>query len=428
MNISDQPLAFASLDHRLHQGRLFGIRPPDLLRHVYVIGKTGVGKTTLLERLFLAQLDAGMGCGLIDPHGDLAEHIIERVPRSRTNDVVYVDPADLTYPVGFNVLEASAPHLRGRVASNVLSVFRKVFAEFWGPRTEHLLRNCLLALLEVPGTTLLGVLRLLGDDRYREGVAARLRDPVVRRFWMVEFARYPAAFKAEVLAPVENKISAVLTNPLLRNIVGQPRSAFSCRDLIDEGRILIANLSKGRLGEDASNLLGAILVAAFQLAAYSRAEVSPEARRPFTLYVDEFASFVTPSFQETLSEARKYGLGLVLAHQHLNQLDGELRHAVLGNVGTLIAFRVGAEDAQVLAKEFEPELTAHDLTRLPPRHVALRLAVEGTTSDPFTAVTLPRTPVGDAGRGEIIRRISAERFGRHRDRVEAFALEQLGTK
>lgn len=424
MQPSDAPLVFAAVDERHRRGRKFGIRPSDLARHVYVIGKTGSGKTTLLERLLTAEIEAGHGVGLIDPHGDLAERVLGFIPRHRTNDVVVFDPADREHPVGMNLLSHREPAERPLVVSGVLSVFRKVFSEFWGPRLEHVFRNCLLALLEVRGATLLGVVRLLSDERYRTRVVRELSDPLVRHYWAHEFESYPKPFLAEVVAPVQNKVAAVLTNPLLRNIVGQRRSTFSASEVMDGGRIFVANLAKGRLGEDASAILGAILVTRFQLATYARADRAPSDRRPFSLYIDELASFATPSFGELLSEARKYRLALVLAHQYLGQLDDRLRAALMGNVGTLITFQLGAEDAEVLGREFLPELTAEDLTRLAPHQIALRLAVGGSMSRPFTAQTLP--PCGPAfERAHEIIRISRERYGRPSGIVEDAIRAQL---
>ncbi len=423
----DPIYVFASVDHRSARGRLFGIRPRDLSRHMYLLGKTGAGKTALLERLFVTEMRVGAGCALLDPHGDLAERLLDFVPRHRRNDVVLFDPADTAFPVGLNPLAQVAPEKRALVASGVLSTFRKVFHEFWGPRLEHVFRNALLALLDVRGATLLGVLRMLVEERFRASVVRQVRDPLVRFYWTREFPAYGAAFRAEVVAPVQNKVAAVLTSPLLRNIVAQPRSAFSCRALMDDGKIFIANLSKGRIGEDASALLGAILVSEFQLATYARAEVPAAARRPFTLYVDEFASFVTPSFGELLAEARKYGLALVLAHQYLAQLDDALRAAVVGNVGSIILFRLGAKDADVLAREFEPEITAHDLARLGPYQIALRLFVGASMSAPFTARTLPPPDAeGEDGAG-LLRRLSRERYGTPRLLVEAHIGAQFRT-
>jgi hypothetical protein len=422
---SSRPLVFATADHRRQRGRAFGILPADLLRHVYVVGKTGMGKSALLERLFLAVVERGMGCALLDPHGDLAERVLDRIPSWRLNDVVWLDPADVRRPIGLNLLEHAHAGERPLVASSVLGTFKKVFHEFWGPRLEHVFRMTLLALLDVPGTTLLGVLRMLVDEGYRSRIVARVRDPLVRHYWTREFPAYGASFAAEVVAPVQNKVGAVLSYPALRLMFGQSRSTLHPRRLMDEGRIVVANLAKGRLGEDASAFVGAVLATSFQLAAYARADVPESARRPFVLVMDEFASFVTQSFAELLAEARKYGLGLVMAHQYLAQLDDNLRAAVTGNAGTTIAFRVGADDAHALAPEFVPELTASDLGRLARHQIALRLSVDGVTSMPFTAETL--APVaGHEGHAGTICRISAERYGRARAEVERSIATMLG--
>lgn len=422
-----RPLIFARTDARPFAGRGFGVLPEDFTRHLYVLGRTGTGKTTLLERLIVEQIRAGHGVGLIDPHGDLALRVLEFIPRARSNEVLLFEPTDTEMPVGFNVLACGSASDRPLVAAGVLASFRKTFQEFWGPRLEHVLRNALLALLSVRGATLLGVLRMLSDARFRESIVRGCDDPLVKYFWQTEFARYPDRFLAEVLAPVQNKVAAALTNPTLRLILGQHRAALDPQVLMDEGRIFIANLSLGRLGADSATFLGALLVARFQLAAYARAAMPPEARRPFTLYIDEFQNFTTQSFSELLAEARKYALGLVLAHQHLGQLDENLRRAVLGNVGTTIAFRVGGEDAETLSSEFAPEVSAEDLTRLGRYQLALRLSVRGQTTRPFTAVALPPFTEGErVGAGSIIRRISRERYGRSRSEVEAQILRQLG--
>ncbi len=427
MSFSNIPLRFAAADHRRQRGRVFGILPADLLRHALVIGRTGAGKTVLLEHLLHEAFMSGLGCGLLDPHGDLVERLLERVPRHRLNDVVLFDPADRTSPPGLNLLEHVPPDARPRIASGVLSVFRKVFHEFWGPRLEHVFRNCLLALLDVPGSTLLSVMRLLVDEQYRTRILAQVQDPVVRFYWTHEWPLYPKSFLPEVISPVQNKLGAALTNPLLRNILGQPTSTIRGSEIMDDGRIFLTRLAKGLIGEEASVLLGAILVAHFQLAAYARAAVPESERRPFVLFIDEFASFVTPSFTEILAEARKFGLGLVLAHQYLDQLDPALRPAVLGNVGSLMVFRVSAHDAETLEPEFAPEFRAADLADLGSHQLALRLSVEGAMSHPFTATTLPPLPVApDEGHAALIRRISAERYGRPRARVERAVKRELG--
>lgn len=425
MTPRDRPLLLGALDARQQRGRVFGIRAPDLLRHVHVIGRTGVGKSVFLEGLALGVARQGMGLALIDPHGDLAERVLDRLPRERTNDVVLLEAWNADRPIGWNPLAHDDPRERPLIASGVVGTFKKVFAESWGPRLEHILRNTILALLEMPDATLLGALRLLVDAPFRERVVARVRDPLVRFFWQREFAAYPPSFLAEVIAPVQNKIAAVLTSPHLRAILGQRRSTVTAVEILRERRIFVADLSKGRIGEDASALLGAALVTSFQLAAYRRASTPAAERHPLVLVVDEVQNFVTESFAGLLAEARKYGLGLVVAHQHLSQLDEELRSALLGNCGTLVTFRVGAEDAEVLAREFAPELSASDLVRLDRYQVALRLAVDGLTTRPFTATTLPPADEGD-GRAALHRRLSAERYGRDRATVDAEVAEDLG--
>jgi DNA helicase HerA-like ATPase len=419
-----RPLLLGALDAHNQRGRVFGIRPADVFRHVHVIGRTGVGKSILLERLALGALDAGMGLALIDPHGDLAERILDRIPPARSNDVVVFDAWNPERPIGWNMLDRSDGMDRALVASGVVGVFKKVFADSWGPRLEHVLRNCMLALLDVPGTTLLSALRLLVDEPFRERIVARVVDPLVRFFWTREFAQYPRPFLAELIAPVQNKIAAALTSSLLRATLGQRRNTVTAGEILRTRKIFIANLSKGRLGEDASALLGATLVGSFQLAAYARAAVPEAERTPFMLVVDEVQTFVTQSFSGLLAEARKYALALVVSHQHLSQLDPELVGALLGNVGTLVSFRVGAEDAEVLAREFSPELSARDLVRLDRYQVAMRLAVDGLTTRPFTATTLP--PTDGNGRSALLRRLSAERYGRDRATVDAEVEESLG--
>lgn len=425
MPSSHRPLLLGALDARQQRGRVFGIRTPDLLRHVHVLGRTGVGKSVFLERLALGVAAQGMGLALVDPHGDLAERVLARLPRERTNDVVLLDAWNVERPIGWNPLSHDDPRERPLIASGVVGMFRKVFAESWGPRLEHILKNAILALLELPDATLLGVLRLLVDRPFRERVVARVRDPIVRFFWLREFAQYPPAFLAEAIAPVQNKVAAVLTSPHLRAILGQRRSTVTAGEILGHGRIFVANLAKGRIGEDASAMLGAALVTSFQLAAYRRASLAPEARSPFVLLVDEFQNFITESFGGMVAESRKYGLGLVVAHQHLAQLDPVLTSALLGNCATLVCFRVGAEDAELLAREFAPELSAADLVRLDRFQVAMRLGVDGLTTRPFTATTLPPDPAAD-DRTALLRRLSAERYGRDRVLVDAQVEEDLG--
>lgn len=416
-------IPLGTIDHRAHEGRVFGIREEDLLRHMHVMGKSGMGKSTLLEHVAAEAMERGMGCAVLDPHGDLVDRLLARVPRRRANDLVLLDGGEREHPVGWNPLDArDPPHL---VAGAVLGAFKKVFGESWGPRLEHVFRNALLALLDTRAPTLLGVTRLLGDARFRESVVRQARDPLVAQFWTREFASWSPTFLPEVLSPVQNKVGAALTAAPLRLIVGQRRSTVRPADVLATGRILLVRLAKGAMGEEASALLGSLLVAAFQTAAYARASLPPGERHPFLLVVDEFQNFVTGSFAELMAEARKYGLGLVLAHQHLGQLGDGLRRALFGNAGTRIIFSVGAEDAEALAREVGPELDAYDLQSLAPRQTVVRLAVGAETTRPFTARSLPpRATVHEARVPELLR-LSRERYGRPRAEVEAAVRAQL---
>lgn len=421
--LNTRPVPLGTIDHRAHHGRVFGVREEDLLRHVHVIGRSGMGKSTLLEGIVREVMERGMGCAVIDPHGDLVERLLGMVPRSRSNDLVLLDGADTDHPLGWNPLDArDPPHL---VASSILSAFRKVFGESWGPRLEHVYRNALLAMLATRAPTLLGVSRLLVDSRFRGSVVRQVRDPLVSTFWTHEFAAYPPNFLPEVTAPVQNKLAAALTSMPLRLILGQRTSTIRPAEVVAAGRILLVRLAKGVMGEDAASLLGSLLVGAFQSAAYARSHLSLEARTSFLLVIDEFQSFVTGSFSELLAEARKYGLGLVLAHQHLGQLEDRLRHALFGNVGSRVIFSVGSEDAAVLAAEVEPELDAHDLVSLAARQMVVRLAVGAEITRPFTALSLPPLAAGDATRIHDLVRISRERYGRAREDVEGVIRAQL---
>ncbi|MGE3809395.1 MAG: type IV secretory system conjugative DNA transfer family protein, partial [Gemmataceae bacterium] len=357
------------------RARSFGIRADDRRRHLAIVGKTGMGKSTLLQQLMLSDLRAGHGVGLIDPHGDLAEAVLAGIPSYRTNDVVYFDAADRSHPLAFNPLACHRVEQRPLVASGMVAAFKRIHGDSWGPRLEHILRNALLAVLEVPGSSLLSVVTLLTNARERQRMVARVRDPVVRAFWEQEFAALPAKLQAEATAPVLNKLGAFISSPLLRHIVGQARNAHDLREVMDEQRILVANLSKGRLGDDASALLGSFLVAALQLAAMSRADMPEARRRDFHLYVDEFQNYATDSFATVLAEARKYGLSLTLANQFLEQLDEATLAAVFGNVGTLVCFQVGVSDAETLAQQLTGDLLPSDLIQLPRFSACVRLLI-----------------------------------------------------
>lgn len=411
MNDNQQDITvFAETDFRNQKAR-FGIKTQDRRRHVYVIGKTGTGKTTLLENMAIQDIQAGRGTAIVDPHGEFAEKMLDFVPASRINDVIYFNPADLEYPIAFNVMEKVDAEHRHLVASGLVGVFKKIWAETWGPRLEYVLRNAVLALLEYPGSTLLGIMRILVDKDYRQRVIEKVHDPVVKSFWVDEFSKYRGNFEVEAINPIQNKVGQFLTNPLIRNIVGQTKSTINMREMMDEGKILIINLSKGLVGEDASALLGAMLITKLQLAAMSRVSVPEEERRDFYLYVDEFQNFATESFANILSEARKYRLNLVLAHQYITQMVEEVRDAVFGNVGTMIAFRIGAADAEFLENEFSPEFNVNDLVGLGFAQIYLKLMIDGFASRPFSATTLPPQARPEKSYREKIIRVSRERYG-----------------
>jgi len=358
---------------------------------MYILGRTGMGKTTLLLNMILNDIYGNEGVCFIDPHGDAVETLLDYIPSFRLKDVIYFNPADVDYPIPLNVLGDVEPGRKHLLVSSLISIFRKLYAEYWHHRQEHILRNSILALLEYPGRkTLVDVYMLLSDWRYRKKVVEEVEDPLVRSFWQNEFPKYLYQYRGEALAPIQNKLGAFLTVPLVRNIIGQEQSRIDFREVIDKGKILLVNLSKGRLGEDISSFLGSLIVAKIQLAAMSRVDLPEEERRDFYLYVDEFQEFVaSETFEGILSEARKYRLSLVLAHQYIGQLNDELRKAVFGNVGTIIAFPVGPENGEFLQKEFYPVFDRQDLIAHDKYHIYLKLAMDGKTSSPFSALTLP---------------------------------------
>ena len=407
---------FAETNYR-DSCRLFGVKRDDRRRHMYVIGKTGMGKSELLKQMVYSDIQAGHGLCVVDPHGELAESILDFIPSHRINDVVYLDPADLDYPIAFNIMESVDPAVRHLVASGLIGVFKKIWADSWGPRLEYVLRNAILALLDYPGSTLLGIMRILVDKTYRKKVIDKVKDPVVRSFWVDEYSKYPDRFQAEAIAPIQNKVGQFLSNSLMRNIVGQVKSSIDIREIMDSQKILILNLSKGRIGEDTSALMGAMMITKIQLAAMTRINVPEHERRDFYLYVDEFQNFATESFANILSEARKYRLNLTIAHQYIEQLDEKVQAAVFGNVGTLICFRVGAIDAEVLVKEFAPYVTEEDLVNLAKWQIYLKLMIDGVASAPFSANTLPPVGIKFDSREKIIR-ITRERYAQPRAIIE----------
>jgi len=395
----------------------FGIKQSDRRRHMYVIGQTGAGKSTLLLNMIAQDARNELGFALLDPHGDLVERVLDLIPPHRVNDTVYVNPADLEYPVAFNVLKNTQPELRHLAASGLVQVFKKIWSDSWGPRLEYVLRNAILALLECPGQTLLGIPRMLTDGRYRQWIIKHVTDPVVRNFWLLEYEQYPKVFRTETISPIQNKVGQFLSAAIMRNILGQTKTKFDLRQVMDNGQILLVNLAKGKVGEDNAALLGALIVTKLQLAAMSRAEIPEANRKPFSVFIDEFQSFATESFTDLLSEMRKYGIQLVLAHQYLAQLPDLLRSAVFGNVGTIITFRIGAEDGEYLEEEFTLVFTADDLLMLPAHHVYLKLSIDGTTSEPFSAVTFP-PPTWSCGTRDKIIQQSRQRYSMPRSVVE----------
>jgi hypothetical protein len=395
----------------------FGIKLDDRRRHMYVVGKTGMGKTTLLENMVLNDIYAGHGVGVVDPHGDFAEKIIDYIPAHRINDVVYFNPSDIDFPIGFNILESIDPRYRHLVASGLMGVFKKIWPDVWSARMEYILNNTLLALLEFPNTTLLGINRLLADNAYRKRVIQNLKDPVIKSFWETEFAGYNDRYKQEAVAPVQNKIGQFLSASVIRNIVAQVKSRINIREIMDTKKIFIMNLSKGRIGEDNSRLLGGMLITKIQLAAMERVDTPERDRKDFFLYVDEFQNFATESFSNILSEARKYRLDLTMAHQYMEQLDETVLAAVIGNVGTLVTFRVGSTDAEILAKEFAPTFIETDLVNLTKFQIYLKLMIDGVASQPFSANTLSPINVSTASTEKVVK-VSRERYATSRENIE----------
>ncbi len=411
-------------NYRGNREEKFGIKLDDRRRHVYVIGKTGVGKSTLLENMAVADIQAGKGMAFIDPHGSSAEKLLDFIPEERLDDVIYFDPSDMEFPIAFNPMEQVGTQFRHLVASGLMGVFKKIWVDAWSARMEYILNNTLLALLEFPGSTVLGVLRMFAEPEYRKKIVSNLHDPVIKAFWQNEFARYSQRLETEALAAIQNKVGQFVSNPLIRNILGQSRSTVNMREIMDSGKILIVNLSKGKIGEDNSALLGAMMIARMQLAAMSRADTPEEKLRDFFLYVDEFQNFATDSFANILAEARKYRLSLVLAHQYIGQLvlsegNTKVRDAVFGNVGTIISFRVGAPDAEFLEPEFTPEFEQQDLVNLSKTNIYLKLMIDGVSSRPFSATTLPPPKLPLVSHRDVIIANSRQKYGTPRSVVEA---------
>jgi hypothetical protein len=391
MEHPDRVTYFAATDSR-GKRTPFGLKAKDRERHMYVIGKTGMGKSTLLENMAIQDIRNGEGVAFIDPHGGTADKLLEYVPEDRIKDVVYFAPFDLDQPIAFNVMEDVGYDKRHLVVSGLMATFKKIWEDAWSARMEYILTNTLLALLEYPDATLLSVNRMYTDKNFRKKVVDNVKDPVVKDFWTKEFANYGERYTQEATPAIQNKIGQFTGNPLIRNIIGQPKSSFDIRELMDQKKIFIINLSKGLVGETNMRLLGSMLTTRIFLAAMSRAEhVGAELDKlpPFYFYVDEFQNFANDTFAEILSEARKYHLSLIIAHQYVEQMEEQVRAAVFGNVGTTVAFRVGPFDAETLETVFFPEFTKEDLVNLAQRQIYLSLMIDGVGSRPFSAITLP---------------------------------------
>ena len=416
--LSDAEISAFGVTNFRGVGHQFGMLRYDRSRHVYIIGQTGAGKSGLLELFALSDIFQNQGYAIIDPHGDFAINNMKFIPGSRLQDVVYFNPADTAYPLGFNPLEVMNPNQKTNISSEVIGVLKRMFGDSWGPRLEYILRYTILALLDRPETTMLDITRMLTDKKFRKETLGYCTDTVVQQFWNVEFASWNDKFATEAVAPVLNKVGAFTANPIIRNIIGQPRSTFNIRQIMDEGKILIVNLSKGLIGEDNAAILGSFLVTKIQLAAMSRSDI-PDVRdrRPFYLYVDEFQNFATDSFATILSEARKYGLNLTVANQYISQMADTVRDAVFGNVGTVICFRVSADDAPILSKQFEPNFEAADLLQMHNRNFVINMVIGGEKTPAFSARTLELPPAQTDNTSRIIEH-TRRHYARERASIE----------
>jgi hypothetical protein len=422
---SEKITLFAKTDSRGQQ-QPFGIKAKDRQRHMYVIGKTGMGKSTLLENMAAQDILNGEGMAFIDPHGSAIEVLLEYIPEDRLDDVVYFAPFDMENPIAFNIMEDVGVDTRHLVVSGLMSTFKKIWEDAWSARMEYILTNALLALIEYPDTTLLSVNRMLADKAYRDKVIANVKDPAVKAYWVDEFNNYTERFAAEALPAIQNKIGQFTGNPLIRNIIGQPKSSFDVRKMMDEKKILLINLSKGLVGETNADLIGSMLITKIYLAAMSRAELSPVQMKQmpnFYFYVDEFQSFANSTFANILSEARKYHLNLIIAHQYVAQMEEKIRDAVFGNVGTTVAFRTGPFDAEVLETVFAPQFEAVDLVNLGMYQICLTLMIDGVGSPPFSATTLPPVQTPAKSHKHMAIKRSQQNYSRPRAEVEQFVID-----
>jgi len=406
--------------------RRFGIKTDDRRRHIYIFGKTGTGKTESLFNMAVQDIKRGYGIGFFDPHGETAEKLLDFVSKERINDVFYFNPADFDFPIAFNVFEKVTAERRHLVSFYLLGIFRRIWSEIWSARLEYILGNCILALLEYQNSTLLGIHRILADPEYRKKVIEKVQDPMTKAFWLQEFPRYTQSQELEVVETIKNKMGQIVYNPLIRNIFGQVKSKIDFQEILDRKKILIANLSRAKLGEDNSKILGSFLFLKLYLVLLTRIDLPATEREDFYLYLDEFQNFVTKAFASILSEARKYKLNLILANQYLSQLEevtalgktSEVREAIFGNVGTIISFRLGAEDAQFIEREFSPEFTAQDFVNLTKYNIYLKLMVDGVASRPFSAITLPPLETPKESSKEKIIKVVRERYATPRKIIE----------
>ncbi len=411
VEVTKKDINFFAATEFKNQETIFGIKTVDRRKHNYILGKTGAGKSTLIANMAIDDIRKDRGIGIIDPHGDLCETIMEYIPKRRINDVVYLEPFDLTHTFSLNVLEVHNKEQKDLVASGIVAIFKKIYVDSWGPRLEYILRNIIITLLEVEGTTLVDILRIIGDAGYRKRIVEKVQDPVIKSFWENEFARMPDSLKAEAVSPIQNKVGQFVSAKMIRNIVGQPKSSINFSNIMDEGKILILNLSQGKLGEDNAALLGAMIITQIQLAAMNRSFIKEEDRRDFFLYIDEFQNFSTSSFIKILSEARKYRLCLTLANQYMGQLEEEIQNAIFGNVGTIISFVLGGQDAYLMSKEFAEIYTENELVSLGRHEIITKLSIDGMTSMPFPAKTLPLPSQKNENKAKIIQ-LSKERYAR----------------
>lgn len=427
----NRDLTYLGLASFRNKNQIFGIKRKDRRQHVYVLGKSGTGKSVLLSNMIIQNINNGEGVCVVDPHGELVEGVLGAIPPHRIKDVVYFNPADTDFHLGLNVLELIDPQYKHLVASGLMGIFTKIWANVWSARMEYILNNAILALLETPGSTLLGVTRMLVDKPYRKTIVDNLKDPIIKGFWVNEYETWQDKFRNEAITPIQNKVGQFLSSSIVRNVVGQAKSTINLFDIMNEGKIFLVNVSKGRIGEDNSALLGGMIITKLQLAAMERVRIPEDDRKDFYLYVDEFQNFVTDSFASILSEARKYRLNLTVAHQYTAQLvtgnGSAVRDAVFGNVGTMIIFRVGADDADFLEKEFEPEFMAQDIVNLPNYRVYLKLMIDGVTSRPFSARTLPPIVAhSDKAIEEEVIKSSRALYARSKEVVEAEINEWSG--